>query len=125
MRREIKFKLDARNRAYKYRTLKLCGSGVDNYFKVNKNSNVNWFPIYEKEIVLVFSDRYLGKHSYKIECSMEESMYNWYVKYDNPASVYYDATLDGEDPHLLWDAEKYFKRLWNEGYNYVRCEIPS
>jgi hypothetical protein len=121
MRTELEFKRRGLTHEYICGHVSLCCDGVDEFFEV-RDEHGNCVP----NIVLVFSDRWLGANSYKIDKSMSAWEYEVLVEDGEVADIsWFLPCLDDVDPCLRYHADKKFLELWDEGYNYVRCEISE
>ena len=124
MRTELEFKWNWLRHEYICGHIGLCDLGVDEFFEV-RDEHDNFVP----NIVLVFSDRWLGADSYKIDKSIAVFDYELMTEVvgmeDADALSWFSPCLDGEDSCLRYHADNKFLELWDEGYNYVRCEISE
>jgi len=120
MRTELKFKRHWLRNSYMCGHISLCIDGVDNFFEIRDEDDN-----YVSNMVLVFSDRWLGANSYKIDKSMSAWEYEQLSEDNVYDSRWFLACLDGEDACLSCHADKMFHELWDEGFNYVRCEISG
>jgi hypothetical protein len=84
--------------------LRMCVGSFSRYFQVPRGCS---------KVTLVFT-----KHPHPEAYKMEMGYYG-------NASEAQIPMLDGFEPNLMWHSRVMFKKLWDEGYNYVRCEVPE
>jgi hypothetical protein len=84
--------------------LRMCVGSFSKYFQVPRGC---------RHVTLVFTKR-PHPEAYKME-----------MGYHGNASEAHIPMLDGFEPDLMRHARVMFKKLWEQGYNYVRCEVDS
>lgn len=61
----------------------------------------------------------------KITYSMSESEYEWLTRDDCMMEQDYVLHMDDEDYYLMAIADKKMRKLWTQGYNYIRAEYSA
>ena len=88
-----------------YPSITMCVTAFNRFFEIPRGCT---------EAVLVFSK------------TRHPEAYYMQLGYDNAMSTQANVLLvDGYTVPLYGMARRTFKRLWNEGYNYVRLEVPA
>jgi hypothetical protein len=92
----------------------MCPGGVHGTFLIRNRQG------YPNGLTFVFSK---GKRDEAAKISFEYPLNSWepvnYEPADEEYELYLDGLCVGTDP----DIDKLVRDLWEEGYNYVRCEI--
>ena len=77
-----------------------------------------------KDVVFTFS-KTRAPNSYELNYTMDTELHARYEEGNMLEESDWDCELDGHCVYLNWSVEKYVAKLWNEGYNYVRCEYKQ
>lgn len=116
--KEIKFKLAPGmfGGNLESRNLSLCFSGVLEAFP--------GIPEDTLSVTFVFSER-AQPEAAKITYSISQSDVEWLKMNGGIADDDYVLWLDNEDTYLMHYADQKMRKLWDEGYNYIRAEYSA